>query len=111
MPVLVHYLGRPVNPTSVTRSSLANSAGSALYCDKILTTKEFQQELWKRWPALCSVVVDGGLTWSLVSFEALALSFETCVAPARVYTLTVTSQPFANAVKVGRGNNLYAFSS
>jgi hypothetical protein len=46
MPVLVRYLGRPVNPTSVTRPSLANSAGSALYCDKILTIKEFQQELW-----------------------------------------------------------------
>jgi hypothetical protein len=108
MPVLVHYLGRPVNPTSVTTSSLANSAGSALYCDKILTTKEFQQELWKRWP---SVVFSGGLTWSLVSFEALDLTFETCVAPARVHTLTVTSQPFANAVKVGRGNKLHAFSS
>jgi hypothetical protein len=57
------------------------------------------------------VVVDGGLTWSVVSFEALATLFETCVAPARVYTLTVTSQPFANAVKDGSGTKLHAFSS
>jgi hypothetical protein len=30
-----------------------------------------------------------------VSLRPLLLSFETCVAPARVYTLTVTSPPFA----------------
>jgi hypothetical protein len=65
------YLGRPVNTTLVTRARLANSTGSALYCDKILTIKEFQQELWTM-VDLCKNVVDGGLTWSLVRFEALA---------------------------------------
>jgi hypothetical protein len=45
-PVRAHYLGRTVNCTFVTRARLANSTGSALYCDKILTIKEFQQELW-----------------------------------------------------------------
>jgi hypothetical protein len=63
--VHAHYLGRPVNTTLVTRARLANSTGSALYCDKILSMKEFQQELW--------MMIR--LTWSLVSFEALATLF------------------------------------
>ena len=74
MPVPAHYLGRPVNPTSVTSVRLANSTGSALYCDKILTTKEFQQELWTM-ADLARPGIDGGLTWSLVRFEALATLF------------------------------------
>jgi hypothetical protein len=45
-PVRAYYLGRRGNCTLVTRARLANSTGSALYCDKILTIKEFQQELW-----------------------------------------------------------------
>jgi hypothetical protein len=65
MRVRAPYLGSPINSTSVTRASLANSTGSALYCDKILSMKEFQQELW--------MMIR--LTWSLVSFEALATLF------------------------------------